>query len=86
MMSTIQLYKEHPDTYKRELLGTLTEDQLDFLVENLEEEFEEDEEYFLNPDTIDFLKEQGVDNNLLTMLQKALAGTRDGVDILYLVE
>jgi len=85
-MSTIQLYKEHPDTYKRELLGTLTEDQLDFLVENLEEEFEEDEEYFLNPDTIDFLKEQGVDNNLLTMLQKALAGTRDGVDILYLVE
>jgi hypothetical protein len=86
MMSAIQLYMEHPDTYKRELLGTLTEDQLDFLVENLEEEFEEDEEYFLYPDTIDFLKEQGVDNNLLTMLQKALAGTQDGVDILYIVE
>jgi hypothetical protein len=86
MMSIIQLYKEHPDTYQRELLGTLTELQLDFLVENLEEEFEEDEEYFLNPDTIDFLKEQGVDSSLLAMLQGALAGTQDGVDILYLVE
>jgi hypothetical protein len=86
MMSIIQLYKEHPDTCQRELLGTLTELQLDFLMENLEEEFEEDEEYFLNPDTIDFLKEQGVDSSLLAMLQGALAGTQDGVDILYLVE
>lgn len=85
-MSVIQLYKEHPDTYKREILGTLTEKQLDFLVENLEEEFEEDEEYFLIPDTVDFLKEQGADNDLIAMLEKALAGTPDGIDILYLVE
>jgi len=53
MMSAIQLYREHPDTYKREVVGTITENQLDFLMENLEEEFEEDEEYFLSPDTID---------------------------------
>ena len=85
-MSPIQLYKEHPETYKRELLGTLTEDQLDFLIENLEEEFDEDEEYFLIPETLDFLKEQGADSNLLAILQKALAGTQDGVDIFYLIE
>ena len=85
-MSAIQLYKEHPDTYKREILGTLTEKQLDFLMENLEEEFEEDEEYFLSLDTVDFLKEQGADNDLIAMLEKALAGTQDGIDILYLVE
>jgi len=85
-MSAIQLYKEHPDTYKREILGTLTEKQLDFLMENLEEEFEEDEEYFLSLDTVDFLKEQGADNDLITMLEKALAGTQDGIDIIYLVE
>ncbi len=85
-MSPIQLYKEHPDTYKRELLGTLTEDQLDFLIDNFEVEFEEDEEYFLMADMIDFLKEQGADRNLLALLQKALTGTQDGVDILYLIE
>jgi hypothetical protein len=85
-MNRIQLYKEHPETYEREILGTITEDQLDFLMENLEEEFEEDEEYFLIPDTIDYLREQGADSNLLALLEKALVGARDGVDILYLIE
>ena len=86
MMSVIQLYKEHPETYKRIALGTITENQLDFLMENLEEEFEEDEEYLLMPDTIVFLKEQGVDKDLLAMLEKALTGAKDGVDILYIIE
>jgi hypothetical protein len=85
-MSAIKLYKEHPDTYRREFLGTLTEKQLDCLMENFEEEFEEDEEYFLCADTIDFLKEQGADRDLLAILEKALSGTHDGVDIFYIVE
>jgi hypothetical protein len=85
-MSTIQLYKEHPDTYKHEMLGTITEAQLDFLVNNLDEEFEEDEEYFLIRETIDDLKAQGADSHLIAMLEKALAGTPEGVDILYLIE
>ena len=85
-MTAIQLYKEHPETYERIAVGTISESQLDFLMENLEEEFEEDEEYLLMPDTIDFLKEQGADHDLVTLLEKALAGTRDGVDILYLIE
>jgi hypothetical protein len=85
-MSVIQLYKEHPNTYKREVLGTLTEKQLDFLEENLEEEFEEDEEYFLSHDTLDYLKEQGADTSLIAILEKALVGAEDGVDIFYLLE
>ena len=85
-MSAIQLYKEHPDTYEREIVGTITEGQLDFLMENLEEEFEEDEEYFLDSGTVDYLKEQGADGKLVAMLEKALAGTQDGVDIFYLVD
>jgi hypothetical protein len=85
-MSVIQLYKEDPHTYRREILGILTEKQLDFLMENLEEEFEEDEEYLLNQDTLEYLKEQGADSSLIAILQKALAGTQDGVDIFYLLE
>jgi len=85
-MRAIQLYKEHPDTYEREAVGTITETQLEFLIDNLEEEFEEDEEYYLNADTINYLKEQGADNELIAILEKALAGAQDGVDILYVVE
>jgi len=85
-MTAIQLYKEHPETWERQVVGTITEKQLDFLMENLEEEFAEDEEYFLVADTIDYLKEQGADGDLIAILEKALAGTKDGIDILYLVE
>jgi len=85
-MTAIQLYKEHPDTYEREIVGTITEPQLDFLMENLEVEFEEDEEYFLSPDTVDYLKEQGADAGLVAILEKALAGNQDGVDIFYIVD
>ena len=85
-MSAIQLYKEHPETFEREILGTITENQLDFLMENLEEEFEEDEEYYLNADTVDYLKEQGADQSLIAILEKALAGTQEGVDIGYMIK
>jgi hypothetical protein len=85
-MSLIQLYKEHPDTYKREILGTISQAQLDFLVDNLDEEFEEDEEYFLFRETLDDLKAQGADSHLIAMLEKALSGTPEGIDIFYLIE
>ena len=85
-MGIIRLYMENPKTYEREVLGILTEQQLDFLIDNLEEEFEEDEEYLLNADTLDFLKNQKADNNLIALLEKALVGTKDGIEILYLEE
>jgi hypothetical protein len=82
----IQLYTEHPDTYERQIIGAITEAQLDFLVDNLDEEFDEDEEYFLIRETIDDLKTQGADNHLIAMLEKALVGTPEGVDIFYRIE
>jgi len=85
-MGIINLYKENPKTYEREILGTITENQLDFLIDNFEEEFEEDEEYLLNAVSINFLKEQNADKNLIALLEKALADTKDCIDIVYLVE
>ena len=85
-MGVIRLYMENPQTYEREVLGTLTENQLDFLMNNLEEEFEEDEEYLLNADTLDFLKNQKADKNLIALLEKALARTQDCIDIFYIEE
>jgi hypothetical protein len=85
-MSIIQLYREHPETYASESLGTITENQLDFLIENLENEFEKDEECFLSPDTVNYLKNQGADSELISILEKALAGNQDGVEIFYAFE
>jgi hypothetical protein len=85
-MNSIQLYKEHPETYKREILGTITKSQLDFLVDNLEEEFEDDEECFLSPDTLDYLRSQGADKDLISLLERSLTGAREGVHIGYLIE
>ena len=56
------------------------EEQLEFLIEQLEEESEEDESYYIDNSTIDYLEENGADDDLVTLLRKAL-GEEDGVEI-----
>ena len=85
-MSIIRLNKQNPETYEPESLGSITENQLDFLIDNLEEEFAEDEEYWINQDTIDYLRDLGADEGLLQLLEKAIAGSEEGVDITYQIE
>jgi processive 1,2-diacylglycerol beta-glucosyltransferase len=63
-------------------VGELSEDQLDFLVDNLEEEWPEDRDYFINRTMLDMLRERGADPALINMLSQAL-GDRDEVDILW---
>jgi hypothetical protein len=83
---SVNLYRINNDTYEREILGSVTENQLAFLVENLEEEFEEDDEYFISSETVQYLKRAGADKDLLSMLEKAVADKEEGVDIFYAVE
>jgi hypothetical protein len=85
-MSIIRLYKQDPDSYEREPLGTITENQLDFLTGNLEEELEEEEEYWINQATIEYLRDQGADDGLLQLLARAIGGSEEGVDIVYQIE
>ena len=61
-------------------LGTITEEQLKFLVDALEEESTEDTDYYISGDTIDMLEEDGADAQLVGLLRRALDG-RDGMDI-----
>jgi len=63
-------------------VGELSEEQLDFLVDNLEEEWPEDRDYFVNRDMLEILKQRGADATLIAMLTLAL-GNRDEVDILW---
>lgn len=64
-------------------LGTITEAQLQFLIDQLEEESRADRDYYINRDTLDVFQGQGIDHALLTLLQQAL-GTRQEMEIEWL--
>ena len=76
-----QMYRlmniEHGDE-----IGIITEDQVQFLIDNLEEEGIEDQDYYINSDSLSFLLENGCDEELLTMLTEALEG-RVNVNMRY---
>jgi len=57
--------------------GTITEAQLQVLVDQLEEESLEDTDYYINRATLDLFEERGLDAGLLTLLRNALGGRED---------
>jgi processive 1,2-diacylglycerol beta-glucosyltransferase len=62
------------------LVGRITEDQLQFLIDELEEESSEDRDYYIDAATVDLLAGAGADADLLDLLKRAIAG-RDGVEL-----
>ncbi len=65
-----------------EEIGRITEEQLQFLIDNLEEEDIEDTDYYIDRDTLLFLEEMDCDSDLLEMLKKSL-GEEKGIEIRY---
>ena len=63
-------------------IGVITEDQVQFLIDNLEEEGVEDQDYYIDPESLSFLAENGCDEELLTMLTDALED-RVNIDMRY---
>lgn len=68
---------EHDDE-----IGIVTEDQVQFLIDNLAEEGFEDQDYYVDSDVLSFLGENGCDEELLVMLTEALEG-RVNIDVRY---
>ena len=63
-----------------ELLGPITESDLKVLVDALEEESTEDQDYFIDAATIDVIADGRATEHLVALLRRAL-GESDGVDI-----
>lgn len=63
-------------------IGVVTGDQLQFLIDNLEEEGFEDQNYYIDPESLSFLAEEGCDEELLAMLTDALED-RINIDVRY---
>lgn len=63
-----------------ELLGMITAEELQYLIDQLEEEDSEDQDYYIDRATLAWFQEHGADARLKTMLREAL-GDREGMDI-----
>ncbi len=74
----IQVYDKNTGV----MLGTITPEQLKFLVAQLEEESTTDQDYYINTATIEMLQTVGADPDMLQLLQDAL-GDRKGMEILW---
>ncbi|HEY6223406.1 MAG TPA: hypothetical protein VIW26_06465 [Gemmatimonadales bacterium] len=63
-----------------ELLGSITEHELQFLEDSLEETSAEDRDYFVDQATIDLLADGRATDHLVHLLKRAV-GSGDGVEI-----
>jgi hypothetical protein len=74
--SMIDLY----DSATNKKVGTITEAELKFLVDSLEEESLEDRDYYIDQATIDLLANGQATDHLLKLLREAI-GTNESIDI-----
>ena len=59
------------------LIGTIDEEQLQFLIDNLEETSTADQDYYLDEGMLDILEEVGADDSLMDLLRGALGDRSD---------
>jgi processive 1,2-diacylglycerol beta-glucosyltransferase len=63
-------------------IGAITDEQLAFLVKQLEDEHAQDDEYFIDRHTLELLSDNNIDPELLAVLEKAM-GDDDEMDIAW---
>jgi hypothetical protein len=74
----IKLYEKSSGKY----LGRITEEELQFLRDNMEEESLTDVDYYINRTTFDLLKQQGMSENLAKLIETAM-GKKNEIEIKY---
>jgi len=60
------------DKESGKFVAEISEDQFQFLMNNLEEESSIDEDYYFNEATIEMFKERGADEQLIQILEDAI--------------
>ena len=61
-------------------IGGISESDLKFMIDNLEEETSDDQDYYLRRETVAMLAERGASAALVELLRTAL-GDREGVEV-----
>ena len=62
------------------LIGTISEANLKFLIDELEEESGDDQDYYINVTTVENFEEAGADKALVDLLRRAL-GEREEMEV-----
>jgi len=75
----IQLYNKRSG----EPIGAISEVQLKYLIDHLEEESSQDQDYAITPMTLAYFEQAGADPDLVELLRGAL-GTKDEIVIVWL--
>ncbi len=70
------------DKNTQELIGEISEEQLQFLIDELVEEDSTDQDYYINRDQLDQFEKKGGDEALIQMLRDAM-GTKVDIDIIW---
>ena len=65
-----------------DLLGTINDTQLQFLLDQLEEEGMADQDYAVTPLLLDMFESEGADPELVALLRNGL-GDREEIEILW---
>ena len=68
------------DAATNRVIGSIDEQQLQFLMDQLEEESVADKDYYINRDTLDMFEQKGADPELLRVLRETL-GSREEMEI-----
>ena len=63
-------------------IGVISPEWLAFLVEQLEEEHDEDQDYYIDKETLELLADNGADPELVALLEKAM-GDDESMDIAW---
>ena len=66
----------------QQIIGNISGDQMQFLVNHLEEESLKDKDYWLHRSLLDTFKENGADSDLLRLLTEAF-GNNDELEIVW---
>jgi hypothetical protein len=66
-------------------IGNISEEDLSFLIDMLEEEDSKDQDYWIDIATLDYFEENGCGPHLLEMLQDAV-GESEGIEIEWVAE
>jgi hypothetical protein len=74
----VKLYDNGTGQY----LGRIEDEDLQFLIDNLEEEELTDTDYYINRETLDLLKEKGMSEDLAKLIESAMGGNAE-IEIRY---
>lgn len=64
------------------IIGTISQDEVQFLIDQLEEEDASDKDYWLNRTTLDIFKDRDCPENLYQLLDSAM-GDRDELEVVW---